>query len=204
MEPVIKKSEQTKMNILAAAEQEFAGFGLHGARIDRIAANADVNKRMIYEHFQSKEKLYQSVLCEVYGRLSVLETIINENEHSPVGYIRALLREYIHFLDTNPAFVKLIMWENLNEGAFLDEQHGKLRQTALDAARQVLTKGIETGDFRRDMDVTQVCLMMNMLCFSQFSNRFTMSKVFGIPTYPVHTDEITAHVTDVILRFILA
>ena len=66
----IEKSEITKNKILAAAESEFSEKGIWGARIDTIATIAGVNKRMIYEHFESKEKLYKTVLAEVYARLA--------------------------------------------------------------------------------------------------------------------------------------
>ena len=39
--------ERTRQKILAAATQEFARYGLGGARVDRIAARAGANKRML-------------------------------------------------------------------------------------------------------------------------------------------------------------
>ena len=53
------KSEITKAKILASSEFEFSEKGFFGARIDEIAERAGVNKRMIYEHFESKENLYR-------------------------------------------------------------------------------------------------------------------------------------------------
>ena len=54
----------TQEKILAAARQEFAARGLDGARVDRIARTAGVNKAMIYYHFGSKERLYETVVQE--------------------------------------------------------------------------------------------------------------------------------------------
>ena len=51
------KSEITKAKILSASESEFSEKGFFGARIDEIAERAGINKRMIYEHFESKENL---------------------------------------------------------------------------------------------------------------------------------------------------
>jgi AcrR family transcriptional regulator len=45
--------------ILAAAAAEFAERGFAGARVDRIARRARVNKAMIYYHFASKQRLYR-------------------------------------------------------------------------------------------------------------------------------------------------
>jgi len=52
----------TRSRVLGAAAEEFAANGLAGARVDRIARLAGVNKAMIYYHFSSKENLYQTII----------------------------------------------------------------------------------------------------------------------------------------------
>jgi hypothetical protein len=42
--------EGMRLRILEAAKQEFAAHGIAGARVDRIAAKAGANKRMLYYH----------------------------------------------------------------------------------------------------------------------------------------------------------
>ena len=54
------KSDLTKQRILEAAEQEFSEKGLYGARVDEIAAKADINKRMLYQYFGNKEETIQN------------------------------------------------------------------------------------------------------------------------------------------------
>jgi TetR/AcrR family transcriptional regulator len=48
--------------ILKAALKEFSTYGLSGARMERIAEVAKVNKAMIFYYFSSKEKLYEVVI----------------------------------------------------------------------------------------------------------------------------------------------
>lgn len=64
--PRIRDAEATKGRILDAAKKEFARNGLEGARVDAIALEANANKRMIYHYFESKEKLFQTVLENAY------------------------------------------------------------------------------------------------------------------------------------------
>src|SRR5205085_2785954 len=52
----------TRRRILAAATAEFAAHGVAGARVDRIAANAQANKRAIYDYFGDKRALFAAVL----------------------------------------------------------------------------------------------------------------------------------------------
>ena len=58
----VRNSEITRTEILSAAEQEFARYGLAAARTRAIAAQTGVTKSMIFYHFKSKEDLYQAVL----------------------------------------------------------------------------------------------------------------------------------------------
>src|SRR3977135_157902 len=56
--------------ILAAAAVEFAERGYAGARVDRIARRARVNKAMLYYHFHSKQGLYRALLRQIFSRAS--------------------------------------------------------------------------------------------------------------------------------------
>lgn len=57
-----RDAQATRKRLLAAATEEFAQFGLAGARIDRIAQRAGTNKRMIYVYFGDKDRLFDAVL----------------------------------------------------------------------------------------------------------------------------------------------
>ena len=49
--------------LLTAAAAEFAMRGFEGAKVDRIAKHARVNKAMLYYHFTSKAALYREILA---------------------------------------------------------------------------------------------------------------------------------------------
>ncbi len=55
------KKDDTRGRILCAALDEFASKGLSGARVDKIAQLAKVNKAMIYYYFNSKEELFNQL-----------------------------------------------------------------------------------------------------------------------------------------------
>lgn len=64
-----RDSEATRARILDAAIEEFSAYGLAGARVDRIAAAAEANKRSIYVYFESKEKLFDAALHRVLTKM---------------------------------------------------------------------------------------------------------------------------------------
>ncbi|WP_084959255.1 TetR/AcrR family transcriptional regulator [Thermoactinospora rubra] len=97
----------TRQALLDAAREEFAAHGVAGARVDRIAERAGVNKERIYGHFGNKEKLFDAVVVEA---LDDLTSQISLPGADPVDYVSRLAEYY----RTHPDLVRLLMWEALN------------------------------------------------------------------------------------------
>ncbi|KAF0844802.1 TetR/AcrR family transcriptional regulator [Nocardia caishijiensis] len=57
----MSRADATKARILRAATDEFATYGIAGARVDRIAKAASANKNLIYVYFCSKDQLFDAV-----------------------------------------------------------------------------------------------------------------------------------------------
>lgn len=57
----MSRADATKARILQAATEEFAAYGIAGARVDRIAKAAAANKNLIYVYFCSKDQLFDAV-----------------------------------------------------------------------------------------------------------------------------------------------
>ena len=99
-------STRTKQRILAAGATEFATYGIAGARVDRIAAAAAINKSQIYSYFGSKEKLFDAVFA---ARVDEDVARIPFDARNVPGYVTAL---YDLYLD-DPELVRLITWARL-------------------------------------------------------------------------------------------
>ncbi|WP_420413219.1 TetR/AcrR family transcriptional regulator [Roseibium sp.] len=54
-------SDQKKKQIVEAAIAEFQEKGFAGASMDRISERAQVSKRTVYNHFESKETLFKAI-----------------------------------------------------------------------------------------------------------------------------------------------
>ncbi|WP_305788140.1 TetR family transcriptional regulator [Symbioplanes lichenis] len=100
----------TKARILAAATDEFATFGIAGARVDRIAAAARANKSLVYAYFGNKEQLFGTVLDTHVGRL--LAAVPFTADDLP-GYAGRLF----DYLIAHPHQLKLATWHRLESGA---------------------------------------------------------------------------------------
>jgi AcrR family transcriptional regulator len=60
---------QRREQILAAAQEVFARHGYHGSSLDEIAQASGTSKALIYEHFESKRELHETLLTEHAGEL---------------------------------------------------------------------------------------------------------------------------------------
>ena len=77
------RAAETRARILDAALGEFSTHGLAGARTDRIANSAGVNKALLYYYFESKEKLYAATLEMVSARVRDSSMAVFLREASP-------------------------------------------------------------------------------------------------------------------------
>ncbi|MBR3934367.1 MAG: TetR family transcriptional regulator [Clostridia bacterium] len=170
-----KKSAITKEKILSAAEDEFSLCGLAAARVDSIAQKAGVNKQLIYAHFGNKENLYSVILEKVYARLGEYEKNLVYSDFEGCITVKKIILDYFDFLVSNPSFVRLMLWENLNGAQCV----GEVRTNLFTGTRNLLYKGIEAGVIRDDIDVEQTAMSFNLFCFSAFSNVYTISKLLG-------------------------
>ena len=122
--PPVSPDSDTGAKILTAARAEFARYGLAGGRVDRIAADAGVNKAMIYYHFRSKENLYfeavASVLKEAAGSISGLA----DSHDSLESLLVAIADFYASLFARQPEFRAIILHELANPDSTLLKQLG--------------------------------------------------------------------------------
>ena len=175
-----RDSQKSREDILKAAEEEFSDKGLYGTRVDEIARKANINKRMIYEYFGSKEELYKAVLVEVYSRLSRREVVLLSKDAPCADKIRGIIRLYFEFLQENPSYINMILWENLNKGRYIREIDFKtIKDPTFDLMRKVIEEGKKSGCFKPEINAEQFILSLLTYTFSYFSNRYTLSKLMG-------------------------
>ena len=103
---VVRDGARSQQRLMEAATAEFAAFGIAGARVDRIAAAAKVNKAQMYAWFGSKERLFEAVFGQHLAR--IIDAVPFTPDDLP-GYAVALYDSYL----TNPELVRLASWNRL-------------------------------------------------------------------------------------------
>jgi TetR/AcrR family transcriptional regulator of autoinduction and epiphytic fitness len=64
------RGDAKRRAVIAAAERIFLDQGYANASMDGIAAEAGVSKRTVYNHFASKQELFQAVVAHLYAGLN--------------------------------------------------------------------------------------------------------------------------------------
>ncbi len=106
-------TEATRRQLLDAGRRHFARQGLDGARVDRIADEAAVNKALINYHFRGKLGLYEAVMSEVQRELGdALSTELSRIE-DPVDRLLAWPRILSEFLSSRDELPPLLLGELL-------------------------------------------------------------------------------------------
>ncbi|MFE2412596.1 TetR family transcriptional regulator [Kitasatospora sp. NPDC059408] len=102
---------KTKRLLLDAAVDEFAAHGPEGARIDRIAAAAGVNKERIYPYFGGKRQLFDAVVQRELEQLAAAVPMAEDDGH-PVDLPEYAGRVFDYHL-AHPHLLRLLQWEAL-------------------------------------------------------------------------------------------
>ena len=104
--PVGHHPARTRERILAAALREFSDKGFAGARVDRIARRARINKRMLYHYFGNKAHLFREILArKVRERSAWAVTAPDDAAESLAFWFDAACRDR--------DWVRLMEWEAL-------------------------------------------------------------------------------------------
>src|SRR6476619_4517517 len=109
----LRDADRSQGTILAAARDEFAEYGLGGARMDRIAERAALNKRLIYYYFEDKEKLFRAVLEQAYRDIREAERELHLLELDPPAAVRRLIEFTWNYYLEHPEFLTLLNSANL-------------------------------------------------------------------------------------------
>lgn len=177
----LRDSQRARRDILVAARAEFAAFGLAGARVDRIAAEAGLNKRMLYYYFQSKDGLFTAVLEQVYAELCALAENLDMEAGSPLDRLAEFVDQVADHYARHPDSIALLNSENLHGGRHLSGSP-RLKDLSPDFRKRLarlIARGEADGSFRHGLD--PVCLYLSIagqIYFAQ-SNEVTLSLFFG-------------------------
>jgi AcrR family transcriptional regulator len=202
----LRDADRSQSTILAAARDEFAEFGLGGARMDRIAERAGVDKRLIYYYFENKDSLFQAVLEDTYRGIREAETRLHLTDLPPAEALRRLTEFTWNYYLEHPEFLTLLNSANLHRARHLaqSQRARQLNSPLIATLGEILERGRAEGTFRGGIDPLQLYVSIAGLSYFYLSNNHTLSAIFGrdLMTPKAHSERLS-HMCEVILGYVL-
>jgi len=134
--------------ILAAAAAEFAACGFAGARVDRIARRARVNKAMLYYHFGSKKSLYREILRRTFSDAAERLHAVTVEGGPAASRVDRAIAVMADVARERPFLAAIMLREIAEGGAHLDRQTLTVLSEVPRAFAAIVVHGTATGAFR--------------------------------------------------------
>jgi len=201
-----RDADRSALAILRAARDEFAEHGLGGARMERIAERAGLDKRLIYYYFDNKDRLFAAVLEQTYLDIREAEKQLHLNDLAPAEAVRKLTEFTWHYYLAHPEFLTLLNSANLHRARHLEgsARAREMNTPLIQTLGGILERGRADGSFRGGVDPMQLYISIAGLCYFYLGNNHTLSAIFGRNLMsPKARSERLSHVCDVILGYVL-
>lgn len=111
MKAASAKGQQTRKVILEGGYHLFIEQGYHGTSMRQIAARASIALGGIYNHFDSKESIFEAVLMTYHPYHRILPALKAARGESVEELIRDAARIMLSALEEHPEFVHLMFIE---------------------------------------------------------------------------------------------
>jgi TetR/AcrR family transcriptional regulator len=165
------RSDQTRARILAAAIREFSSDGMAGARTERIAEAAGVNKALLYYYFTSKQALYDAALEDVANRVVASSMAALDAGRSAGESAVQFALNHFDRIHTQRTFQTLMQQEMMRlhrgeENAVVPLVEKVFRPMML-RLRQLLAEGVRSGELVQvdELQIMYAALGANVFYF---------------------------------------
>jgi AcrR family transcriptional regulator len=168
---VRSKTPQQADKILAAAAQLFATQRFHEARMEDIAALAEVGKGTLYRYFKDKEELYLALLERAAeGMAACLEGV--ERAVGPRAQLLRLVAAILGYFDSQPHLLELIQHAEVMQRAGREFPWQKARNLNMARVKEIFRAGQRDGVFAiDDPDVAALMLLGGLRAVFRFGPR---------------------------------
>lgn len=154
-----ERSEQIRTALIEAAADVVGEVGYADASIARITAKAGVAQGTFYNHFESRQQLFDDLLPQIGQRM--IAFVVARVDPALRGAARdvARLRAYFEFLEENPEFYRILY----EAETLAPVAHARHMQTILAGYVRALQRSLEAGELHPDIgarDLEPVALML--------------------------------------------
>lgn len=138
---------ERRLQILGAAKDVFAERGYHNASINEIIRRAGIARGTFYLYFESKQKVFESILddalLQLRSRITRIE--VGEGAEAPQAQLRGSLVRVMEFVLGDTSFTRLLLQHSMTSDAEAVERVNDFFAGVTGLIESSLSYGIEMG-----------------------------------------------------------
>lgn len=177
---------KTATRILDAAEALFAERGFAGVSVREIAGRVGLNQASIYNHFPSKQALYEAVLER--GFQPIRDLLAGGGTHSLEAGDR-VLEQLVDHLWRTPHLPKLVQREILDGGDYLERLADHWLKPIYEQGRHAMEAMPGAAEWPREQ-LPLLIIGMYQLVFGYFTSAVLLERLAGIEPLSPRMHEI--------------
>ena len=194
----------TQEVVLDVALKHFAELGFTEARLEAIAQESGMSKRMIHYHFGDKKGLYfrclQLAVSKLRPSVAEMELDSSISVEGVKKIVEAVFRHYIAYPDA----VRLLVVENLMEYANVTESQPIADQSSVTLQLdKLLMLGQDAGAFRPGISAQDVFTLITSLAIFRITMHKTTINLYGVDMTDRHnTAGMARMAADAVVAFL--
>jgi AcrR family transcriptional regulator len=180
MDNTTSLEQNAEQKILAAARKVFINKGYAGARMQEIADEAGINKALLHYYFRSKDKLFEQIFREAFGKLLPSIEDIFTRPISIFEKIERYTEAYISVVIENPFIPVFVLSEiHRNPDNFFTTYVKPEMAGAVKTIGQEIAKAVQAGTIR-PIDPRHLMMNLMSMCVFPFVARPMLQKMMQI------------------------
>lgn len=152
--------QRTKQDVIRAAGRLFAQRGFHGTSMRDLGGELGLLGSSLYSHVDGKNELLIEVIRSGAEMFQDLASRVVDEDASATERLRRLIEGHVQILTEHIDEAATF----LNEARFLPDDERRVIVTMRDryeaAHRKVIEEGMESGEFRKDLDPALVTILV--------------------------------------------
>lgn len=148
------KGETTRLAVEDAAIELFLEHGYHATSMRQIAEHAGLALGGIYNHFKSKEEIFEGIIVDKHPYRTILPAVLEAKGDSAEEFLKNAVKIAMVELGEDPIFIKLMFIEMVE----FNGEHGSLMLKEIaPKALPIFEKLVKT---RKSLRVTNPAMLM--------------------------------------------
>jgi len=154
--------ETKRDNVINAAVEEFAEYGLENASTNRIVKNSGIAKGSFYQYFEDKQDVFMYLLTVIEQKEMDFFKDIHppDNNMDTFHYFRWMVKTGMEFGLAHPRMIQAAWRVLLGEGLYYGKNLAGYRQKTTQALTSMIKQAIQRGEVDPSVDVELAVMIM--------------------------------------------